>query len=167
MMKKTVIGVMGGSQADRETISEAYALGKKIAEKGWVLLNGGRNKGVMEASAKGASNAGGLTLGVLPGETDDGMSEYIQIPVFTGMGDARNVINVLSSDIVVVLNGGLGTVSEIVLALKNNKKTILQNFSAKLPDRLLEPYIQSGLLRTTQSPDETIRQIETLLLISA
>lgn len=125
---KTIIGVMGpGAGASESDKTTAFALGKLIAEQGWMLLSGGRSSGVMEASCKGAKSAGGLTIGVLPGSTRDGMSEAVDIPIVTGMGNARNVVNVLSSDAIVACGMGAGTASEVALALKSNKIVILLN----------------------------------------
>ena len=118
-MKKIIIGVMGGGRAEAQTLDAAYRLGKLIAREGWVLLNGGRAAGVMEASARGASEEGGLTIGILPDDRPGRASEYIDIPILTGIGDARNYVNVLSSDVVVACPGRAGTLSEIALALNS------------------------------------------------
>ncbi|GAB1545425.1 hypothetical protein NUACC21_81010 [Scytonema sp. NUACC21] len=125
-MRKIVVGVMGpGEKAKDIDVQNAYELGKLIAQEGWVLLTGGRNVGVMEAANQGAKSANGLTLGVLPNDTEKGISEAVDIAIFTDMGNARNNINVLSSDVVIACGMGTGTASEIALALKANKKVIL------------------------------------------
>lgn len=118
---------MGGGTVPDDVEAQAEALGAAIAEAGWVLLNGGRAMGVMDASARGAAQAGGLTVGVLPdrGHGRGQTSEHIQVPIYTGMGDGRNAINVLSSDVVVALPGGPGTLSEVALALKARKQVVL------------------------------------------
>lgn len=112
----------GASDADRQN---AYELGKQIAREGWVLLTGGRNVGVMDAASKGAKALNGLTVGILPTAGDRGISEAIDIPIITGMGSARNTINVLSSDVVIACGMGAGTASEVALALKANKPVVL------------------------------------------
>lgn len=119
-----IVGVMGGAQVDEAAMEIAYRLGALIAGNGWVLLNGGRNQGVMAASAKGAAENGGLTIGILPDDNVAQASAHIRIPICTGMGSARNTINVLSSDVVVACPGGTGTLSEIALALKHGKPVI-------------------------------------------
>lgn len=124
MERKLIVGVMGGGRVDETTSAMAYRLGALIAENGWILLNGGRKAGVMDASAKGAADNGGLTVGILPDETTSQASDYIHIPIRTGMGSARNSINVLSSDVVIACRGSAGTVSEIALALKHGKVVI-------------------------------------------
>lgn len=155
---KTIIGVMGGGEsAAAEDLTLAFRLGGLIANEGWILLNGGRPAGVMEASAKGAKECGGLTVGILPGRDPQSASPYIDIPIVTGMGDGRNYINALSSDVVVALPGGAGTISEIALALKNRKKVILLNFDT---GETFKPYLESGLLKNARSPEEAILVIK-------
>jgi uncharacterized protein (TIGR00725 family) len=129
IIKKIIIGVMGGAQfVTNDEEKYAYQIGKMIALEGWVLLNGGRSSGVMEATAKGARENGGITVGVLPTENASSASQYIDIPIITGMGLARNVINILSSDIVIALPGRAGTISEIALALNHGKQVVLFRF---------------------------------------
>ncbi|HTJ52246.1 MAG TPA: hypothetical protein VL443_22445 [Cyclobacteriaceae bacterium] len=125
---KTIIGVMGpGEGATPEQNIVAFELGKAIAQEGWVTLTGGRSFGVMDAAMKGACDANGLTIGILPTETTKGASENAQIRIVTGMNSGRNYMAVLSSDVVVVLGMAAGTASEVALAIKANKKIILLN----------------------------------------
>ena len=139
-----IVGVMGPGEppsADREA---AYELGQRIAQAGWVLLTGGRDRGVMDAASHGAKSAGGLTIGILPGDDRQRMSAAIHIPIVTGMGSARNHINILSSDVVIACGMGAGTASEVALALKADKPVILLNaspeaqrfFQSLAPDRV-------------------------------
>jgi len=127
-MRRTMVGVMGGCSADEQTISGALELGRLIAENGWVLVSGGRPTGVMQASVTGAREAGGLTVGVLYDEDRDGAAEGLDIVIPTGMGAARNIINVLSSDVVVACRGTGGTLSEIALALRFGRPVVLLDF---------------------------------------
>lgn len=125
-MKKIIIGIMGpGEGATPIDCQNAYEIGRLIAQAGWVLLTGGRNTGVMDAASKGAKSANGLTIGILPGMDDKNISAAVDIAIVTDMGNARNNINVLSSYVVVACGMGIGTASEIALALKVNKKVIL------------------------------------------
>lgn len=122
---RTVIGVMGsGHPLDAAAEALARRVGALVAERGWVLLTGGTACGVMDAASRGARDAGGLVVGVL--RSDDGCeaSAHLDIAIRTGMGDARNSINVLSSDVVIALPGGAGTISEVALALKAGKTVI-------------------------------------------
>ncbi|OCQ98238.1 TIGR00725 family protein [Nostoc sp. MBR 210] len=139
-MRKIIIGVMGpGEAATTDDLHNAYELGRLIAQQGWILLTGGRNVGVMEAANQGAKSANGLTLGILPGSQPEGISAAVDIAIFTDMGNARNNINVLSSHLVIACGMGVGTASEIALALKAHKPVILliddtnsRNFFQKL-----------------------------------
>ena len=125
-MGKTIIGVMGpGAGATEGDLAAAYELGRLVASEGWVLLTGGRDAGVMDAASRGAKEAGGLTVGILPTDDFAGVSNSVDIPVLTGMGQARNQINVLTSHVVIACGKGAGTASEIALALKARKKVIL------------------------------------------
>lgn len=126
--RRTVVGVMGGSAADERTRGLAYRLGELVAGHGWVLLNGGRPTGVMEASARGARDAGGLTVGVLYDEDREGACQALDIVIPTGMGAARNIVNVLASDVVVACRGSGGTLSEIALALRFERPLVLLDF---------------------------------------
>ncbi len=159
MGKYLIIGVMGGGVATPEDEKAAYILGGLIAENGWVLLNGGRKTGIMNASANGAKKQGGLTIGILPDNDRRMVSEYIDIPILTGMGSARNYINVLSSDIVVACPGGPGTISEIALALKHGCHVILFNFNI---GPLFDKYADKGLLYYSETHDQVIEKIKEL-----
>jgi uncharacterized protein (TIGR00725 family) len=122
---RTVIGVMGGGRADAAASALARAVGALIAAEGWVLLNGGRDCGVMAASAAGAASAGGLVIGILPDDDFDGVAPGVDIAIPTGMGDARNVINILASHVVLALPGGAGTISEVAHALKAGRPVVV------------------------------------------
>src|SRR3989344_705666 len=125
-MRKTVIGVMGpGDGATEKNKKNAYELGAKIAKNGWVLLSGGRNKGVMDAVSRGAHDAHGLVIGILPSKDGSDASKAVDIQIITGFGGGRNIINVLSCDVVVSCGMGAGTSSEIGHAVKVGKPTIL------------------------------------------
>ena len=87
------------------------------------MICGGRG-GVMEAAAKGAKEAGGITIGILPESDDSGVNAYVDIPIVTGMGNGRNIINVLSSQAIIAISGGYGTLSEIALALKTRTPVV-------------------------------------------
>ena len=132
MKRSIIIGVMGPGSATNKDLENAYKLGQLIASEGWILLNGGRNAGVMEASSKGAKSKNGLCLGILPDNDRDKISDYVDIPVITDMGSGRNNINVLSSDVVVACGMGTGTASEVALALKAGKSVILLQSDNKM-----------------------------------
>ncbi len=160
-MRKPVIGVMGGSEATTKVAAMAEQLGKLIAERGWILLNGGRNRGVMAASARGAKEADGTVIGILPDTTTARASPDLDIAVVTGLHDARNLINVLSSDVVIACPGSLGTLSEIVLSLKHKKRVILLGFDDEGPE--LKKYHKRGQLTRAATPEEAIEQADAVL----
>lgn len=122
-----MIGVMGASEPRPDTLATARRLGRLVAEAGWVVLTGGRPAGVMDAACAGAKSvSGSLTLGILPTGPDGPVSEQVDVAVFTGANEVRNVINVLSSDVVIACGvESAGTASEIALALKLGRPTIL------------------------------------------
>jgi hypothetical protein len=112
-MAKKTISVIGGHKADEKVLALAGDIGRIIAEKGFVLVCGGLS-GIMEASCKGAKSAGGLTVGIIPGERKEAANPYVDIVIPTGMGYSRNTLVACSSDI--------GTLSEIGFALIAKKK---------------------------------------------
>jgi len=155
-MRKPVIGVMGGSKASVAVCAQAQELGSLIARRGWVLLNGGRNQGVMAASAEGAKQAGGTVIGILPDSTDSRASPHLDIAIMTDMGDGRNLLNVLSSDVVIACPGKLGTLSEVVLALKRGKRVILLGW--ELTDLQFKRFIKTGQLTHAATPEVAVEQ---------
>ena len=117
------VGVIGSGTCTAGTYSVARDLGFEIGKRGWILVCGGL-KGVMEAAARGCSEAGGMALGILPGLDKRSANPYITVPITTGLGDGRNLLVVRSSDILVAVAGGYGTLSEMALALKADKPVI-------------------------------------------
>jgi uncharacterized protein (TIGR00725 family) len=111
------IGVIGAGSCDDTTATMAYDIGKGIAEAGYALVCGGLG-GVMEAACRGATDAGGVTIGILPGDTVAGANPFVKIPIATGIGIARNVIIVRSSRALIAISGGPGTLSEVAFALQ-------------------------------------------------
>lgn len=149
-----------GDGATKRDTENAYKLGQLIAKQNWILLTGGRNVGVMNSASKGAKESGGLVVGILPSENKDGISEFVDIPICTGMGSARNNINVLSSDVVVACGAGAGTTSEIMLALKAHKPVLLLNPSDNLVNFLDElPYPKPKLASSPPNTIDLIHQI--------
>ena len=118
-----IIGVIGGSHCSKEIYKLAYKVGKEIAEKGCILVCGGLY-GVMEAASKGAYEAGGLTVGILPGKDKKEANSYIKIPVVTSMSHARNAIIARTADVVIAVDGKYGTLSEISLTFCLGKKVV-------------------------------------------
>jgi len=129
MIALKTIGVIGAGSCDEATAAMAYDIGKGIAGAGYTLVCGGLG-GVMEAACQGAHEAGGLTVGILPGDTAEAANPYVKIPIVTGLGIARNVIIVRSSRVLIAVSGGPGTLSEIAFALQLQVPVVsLKSFS--------------------------------------
>jgi uncharacterized protein (TIGR00725 family) len=112
------IGVIGGSEVSPPVARLAEEVGREIARRGAALVCGGLT-GVMEAACKGANEAGGLTIGILPGDNRRAANPYVKIPIVTGLGYARNVAVVKSSQAVIAIDGRYGTLTEIGHALQS------------------------------------------------
>jgi uncharacterized protein (TIGR00725 family) len=116
--KLNFIGVIGGSEVSPQITKLAEEVGREIGRRGAVLVCGGLS-GVMEAACKGASEAGGLTIGILPGESRQEANPYVKIPIVTSIGHARNLAVVKSSQVVIAIDGSYGTLTEIGHALQS------------------------------------------------
>ncbi|MFB0559163.1 MAG: TIGR00725 family protein [Dehalococcoidales bacterium] len=117
--KKMFIAVIGGGECSPQEAEMAEAVGRELARQGAILVCGGLG-GVMEAACKGASSEGGVTIGILPGDNYQAANPYVQIPIVTGIGYARNVAVVKSARAVIAIGGSYGTLSEISHALQSN-----------------------------------------------
>jgi uncharacterized protein (TIGR00725 family) len=119
-----IVGVIGSDgEIGDEQKSNAEAVGRLVAERGASVVCGGL-AGVMEAACKGAKSVGGLTIGVLPTMEKEAANPYVDVPVVTGMGVARNVIIVRTADVLVAVGGQFGTLSEIAHALSMGKRVV-------------------------------------------
>jgi uncharacterized protein (TIGR00725 family) len=112
-----VIAVIGGSACSAKEAKLAETVGELLAQQGVTVICGGLT-GVMEAVCRGAKSKGGLTIGILPGGDASMANPWVDIPVVTGLGEARNVVVVKSAQAVIAIGGGYGTLSEIAYALK-------------------------------------------------
>jgi len=112
-----IIAVIGAGRCSEEVAQIAESVGRELARRGATLVCGGLG-GVMEAACRGAKSEGGLTIGILPGSSRREANPYVDIPVVTGLGEARNVIVVRTSQAVIAVDGEYGTLSEIAYALK-------------------------------------------------
>lgn len=135
-LKKLFIAVIGGSNVPPETVQVAEDVGREIARHGAVLVCGGMG-GVMEAACRGAAVEGGLTIGILPGDDRRAANPYVKIPIVTGIGYARNVAVVKSSQAVIAVDGSYGTLSEIAHALQSDIPVIgLKTWSLSLDGKV-------------------------------
>ncbi|MBE7519313.1 MAG: TIGR00725 family protein [Thermoflexaceae bacterium] len=115
-----IIAVIGGESSSHDEETAAYETGLEIARRGHVLVCGGR-QGVMREACRGAREAGGHTIGILPGDDRSGMNEFVEFPIVTGMGYARNTIIARTADALVAIGGRYGTLSEIAFAFLSGK----------------------------------------------
>jgi uncharacterized protein (TIGR00725 family) len=150
-LRQPRIGVIGPSQTTPEVLRDAESVGVEIARRGAILVCGGLG-GVMEAAARGAKSAGGFSVGILPGTSVDDANPHIDIPIATGMGEARNVLVVRASDALIAIAGGFGTLSEIGFALKTGKPLVGLNTW-----KLDVPIVQA------QTPAEAVAKVFELL----
>ena len=118
--QKLIIAVVGGNECSREIGELAFEVGLGIAKAGHILVCGGLG-GVMEEACKGAKEAGGMTIGILPGMDRSQANKYVDIPIATAMSQGRNAVIVRSADIIIAVGGRYGTLSEIALAKDLNK----------------------------------------------
>ncbi len=117
--RKTIIAVIGAGEPSDEEARLAEEVGRELARRGAVVVCGGLG-GVMEAACRGASSEGGITIGILPGDNPSSANPYVQIPIATGMGYARNIAVVKSARAVIAVGGSYGTLSEIAHARQSN-----------------------------------------------
>lgn len=136
----------GGRAASARELAAAEEVGRGLGEAGAVTVCGGLG-GVMEAAARGATSAGGLTLGILPGHSAAEANRWIALPVPTAMGEGRNVLVVRAAEAVIAIGGEWGTLSEVALASKIG-----------IPVVLLEPALAAGLpLQRAETPAAAVR----------
>jgi uncharacterized protein (TIGR00725 family) len=134
------VGVAGASRAEPELLHKAEALGRRLAEAGAIVVCGG-GPGVMAAVCRGAQSAGGTTVGLLPGLDRAEGNPHLTISVPTGLGQGRNLLLVRSSDALVAVGGGFGTLSELALALRTATPVIgLATWSLQLDDQQVDAF---------------------------
>lgn len=144
-MRAPYIGVIGAGTCDQTVAELAAEVGRGIARGGALLICGGLT-GVMAAAARGAKEAGGFTVGILPGSDIAGANPFIDFPVATNMGQARNAIIVQTAQVLIAVAGGYGTLSEIAMALKLGK-----------PVLALNPRFNIAGVRGCAGPDEALK----------
>lgn len=153
-----IVGVMGPAKARKKDIENARILGELIARREWVVLTGGRDVGVMDAACQGAKRVPrSLTIGILPSGRDR-VSKYVDLAIVTELGNARNNVNVMTSQVVVACGlTGSGTVSEVALALKAGKPVILVGASP-VEEKFFKK-LGGKHLASVDSPEEAINLI--------
>lgn len=158
--RRPQVAVVGSGAPDPETAELARAVGRGVGRAGAVLLTGGRG-GVMAAASEGAREAGGTTVGVLPGASADVTppDAAVEIALFTGLGQARNLVVVLSAGAVVAVGGGWGTLSEIALAAKHGIPVVLlRSWELEPPHPAQRPTaVDLSRLHRAESAEEAVR----------
>lgn len=149
-----MVAVCGPNEATPEEAELAESVGEALARLGCAVICGGRD-GVMAAACRGAKRAGGVTIGVLPGYDRRAANPWVDYAICTGMGEARNAIIVASADVVIAVGGGLGTLSEIALALKLGKRVVSLGSWALEGERLARQEAQQ-LYRQAETVDQAI-----------
>jgi len=152
MRKRLVkIGVIGSQEASEEGLGLAEAVGRLVAGRGAVLICGGLG-GIMEAAARGAKAAAGLTVGILPGFADAEANPYIDLPLATGLSLARNALVVQASHTIIAIEGEYGTLSEIAFALQLGVPVVGLRTTFRDPKMIL-----------AKTPEEAVEQAFNLL----
>jgi uncharacterized protein (TIGR00725 family) len=168
---KITIGVIGKNEqhpndrVDAHTMEAAERIGRLVAERGGVIVTGGR-AGVMEAASKGAQQAGGLTIGFLPGMEKSGANRYVDIVFPTGLGRARNLLTARSCDALIMVGGSTGTLNELTIAYAEARPVVILEGSGGWADRIRGVLHQGRFLdeRETveiefaKSPDEAVEK---------
>jgi uncharacterized protein (TIGR00725 family) len=138
---KVTVGVIGKNEqhpADRvaaHTMQAAETIGRLVAERGGVIVTGGR-AGVMQAASKGAQQAGGLTIGFLPGMEKSGANPYVDIVFPTGLGRARNLLTARCCDVLIMVGGSTGTLNELTIAYAEARPVVILEGSGGWADRI-------------------------------
>ncbi|MBI2704665.1 MAG: TIGR00725 family protein [Actinobacteria bacterium] len=117
------VSVVGGSECDRATRQMAEEVGRLLAQEGAYVVTGGRS-GVAEAASRGAFEAGGMTIGILPERHRGEANRWLRVAISTGLGETRNALVVMNGDAVIAFDGAYGTLSEIAHALVHGKRVI-------------------------------------------
>lgn len=138
------ISVIGGERADAATARAAFEVGRELGARGHVLICGGRG-GVMREACRGAKAAGGLTIGILPGDGLGDVNEYVDVPLPTGLGYARNVLVARAGEAAIAVGGKYGTLSEIAFALIAGRPVIgLGTWELRAGDGEAAPIVRAG-----------------------
>lgn len=163
MTKKIQILVVGHNEngCTPEAAALAYETGMEVAKSGAVLITGGLG-GVMKAACHGAKNAGGLTVGIIPQNEPSFANEYCDIVIPSGMGLARDFLNALSADGVIVIGGGSGTLSETCAAYMHKKPIVAIKNSGGTAEKYADQYLdqrKNVLIIGVLSPKEAVKTI--------
>ncbi len=166
-MRRPQILVIGYNKdtCDEKAWRLAYEVGREVARRGAILVTGGLG-GVMEAASKGAFEAGGLTVSIIPQKDMREANPYSTVVVATGIGHLRNFVNVYSADGVIVVGGGAGTLSEIAAAYIEGKPIVALKGSGGVADEYAGRYLdqrRTVLIRSADTPSEAVELVLRLI----
>ncbi|MCZ6691424.1 MAG: TIGR00725 family protein [Planctomycetota bacterium] len=149
-MSSPLIAVIGGDPCSEKEGQDAREVGERIALCGAILLTGGLG-GVMEFASEGAARAGGITVGILPGDDPSSANAHVTIPICTSLGHLRNTLVVSAGQAVIAIGGRIGTLSEIAFARLSGKRVIgLGSW------RLDEGRLPEDVVFPASSPEEAV-----------
>lgn len=146
-MRKRIIAVIGAADCSAETVQLAESVGELLAKAGCIVVTGGLG-GVMRGASRGAQSAGGLVVGILPGNRIQEANGYVDVPIATGVGDARNAMIANTAEAFVAVSGSFGTLSEMAYALKRKKRVVSLGGPAVEGDVIL-----------VDTPQDAVRQV--------
>lgn len=145
-----------GGKIDEELAKAAHEIGYGIAERGGVVICGGKG-GVMESVCRGAFSRGGLTVGLLPESHTLEMNEFVRLPIATGLDKARNYLIVRCSDAIISLAGGWGTLSEIAMGMDIGKPVVVLRGFGGVSDRMAQwSSIDNKIFQVASTPEQAV-----------
>jgi uncharacterized protein (TIGR00725 family) len=139
----------------------AYRVGRAIAKEGATLVCGGLG-GVMEAASKGAHDAGGHSVGIIPSSDSDQANRYCEFVVATGIGKSRNFVVAYSGDAMIVVGGGAGTISEVAAAYQVAKPIVTVKGTGGVADEWAGKYLddrRTRLILEGSSPEDAVKKV--------
>lgn len=164
MKFKGTVAVIGASSIDKETEKKAFEVGRLLAKNGYIVSCGGLT-GVMEAVCRGAKQEKGLTIGIIPQKRKSLANPYVDIAIPVPFSQARNIVVVLSGDIVVAISGKAGTLSEIALAWIYKKKIValtgVGGWSGKMANTQVDNR-RSDVIYGEDTPEDVIQKVNEL-----
>ncbi len=152
------VAVIGGSSVSQEICNAARKLGFLLAQKGYIVFNGGL-QGVMECVSQGVREGGGIVIGILPGNSHSEGNMFLTAKVPTGMGYARNFMVVRSGEAIIAIDGSMGTLSEASFALAEGKTVIAIGEICAEPKKPNE-----GKIIRVNTPEEAIEELDKLFM---
>jgi uncharacterized protein (TIGR00725 family) len=156
---KPCVAVVGpGEGASADAVVDAVVVGRLIAKRGWVTLSGGRAAGVMAAATRGAAEVQGLTIGILPNSDKRDAAPELTIALPTGLGEARNAVLVAAADAVIACGMNPGTASEVALALRARKPTVLVR-PAPEAKSFFERFAGASPPHVSESPEDAVNWV--------